>query len=145
MSTVHRLSRQDARRIAVRAQLLTAERPPDLLTVVRRLTALQLDPVSAVAPSADLVAWSRLGAGYRPEDLRAALDRRHLIELQAFLRPAEDIAAYRAEMAAWPGPGDLRDWQVFHAGVGGGERRLPSRHPGPAARGRPAAVARAAG
>jgi uncharacterized protein len=115
MSMVHRLSRQDARRIAVRAQLLTAERPPDLLTAVRRLTALQLDPVSAVAPSADLVAWSRLGAGYRPEDLRAALDRRQLIELQAFLRPAEDIAAYRAEMAAWPGPGELRDWQVLRA------------------------------
>jgi uncharacterized protein len=115
MSTVHRLSRQDARRIAVRAQLLTAERPPDLLTAVRRLTALQLDPVSAVAPSADLVAWSRLGDGYRPEDLRAALERKNLIELQAFLRPAEDIAAYRAEMAAWPGPGELRDWQVFYA------------------------------
>jgi hypothetical protein len=115
MSMVHRLSRQDARRIAVRAQLLTAERPPDLVTAVRRLTALQLDPVSAVAPSADLVAWSRLGAGYRPEDLRAAIERRDLIELQAFLRPAEDIAAYRAEMAAWPGPGELRDWQVFYA------------------------------
>ena len=99
----------------MRAQLLTAERPPDLLTAVRRLTALQLDPVSAVAPSANLVAWSRLGSGYRPQDLRAALDRRHLIELQAFLRPAEDIAAYRAEMAAWPGPGELRDWQVFFA------------------------------
>jgi uncharacterized protein YcaQ len=115
MSMVHRLSRQDARRIAVRAQLLTAERPPDLVTAVRRLTALQLDPVSAVAPSADLVAWSRLGAGYRPADLRTALERRDLIELQAFLRPAEDIAAYRAEMAAWPGPGELRDWQVFYA------------------------------
>jgi uncharacterized protein YcaQ len=111
MSTVHRLSRQDARRIAVRAQLLTAERPPDLLTAVRRLTVLQLDPVSAVAPSADLVAWSRLGAGYRPEDLRAAVGSRDLIELQAFLRPAEDFAAYRAEMAAWP----LQDWQVFYA------------------------------
>jgi uncharacterized protein len=55
MGTVHRLSRQDARRIAVRSQLLTSSRPPDLLSVVRRLTILQLDPVSAVAPSADLV------------------------------------------------------------------------------------------
>ena len=50
MSTVHRLSRADARRIAVRAQLLTRQRPPDLLTAVRRLTILQLDPVSTVAP-----------------------------------------------------------------------------------------------
>jgi uncharacterized protein YcaQ len=60
MSTVHQLSRPEARRVAVRAQMLTSQRPPDLLTAVRRLTMLQLDPVSAVAPSADLVAWSRL-------------------------------------------------------------------------------------
>jgi hypothetical protein len=112
MATVHQLSRQDARRVAVRAQMLTSERPPDLLTVVRQLTMLQLDPVSAVAPSADLVAWSRLGAGYHPEHLKAAVASQSVIELRAFLRPAEDIAAYRAEMAAWPGAGELRDWQV---------------------------------
>src|ERR1700753_2633970 len=112
MATVHRLSRQDARRVAVRAQMLTGQRPPDLLTLVRRLTILQLDPVSAVAPSADLVAWSRLGAAYHPDDLKAAVASQSVIELRAFLRPAEDIAAYRAEMAACPGSGELRDWQV---------------------------------
>jgi hypothetical protein len=114
MGTLHRLSRQDARRVAVRAQLLTSQRPADLLAVVRRLTVLQLDPVSAVAPSADLVAWSRLGAAYRPDHLKAAIADQSVIELRAFLRPAEDIAAYRAEMAAWPGAGELRDWQVFN-------------------------------
>jgi uncharacterized protein len=113
MATVHRLSRQDARRVAVRAQLLTSERPPDLLSVVRRLTFLQLDPVSAVAPSADIVAWSRLGASYRPDDLKAAIASRSVIELRAFLRPAEDFTLYRADMAAWPGSGELREWQVF--------------------------------
>jgi uncharacterized protein len=119
MATVHQLSRQDARRVAVRAQLLTSQRPPDLLTVVRRLTMLQLDPVSAVAPSADLVAWSRLGAAYHPDDLKAAVAGQSVIELRAFLRPAEDIAAYQGDMAAWPGTGwpgtgELRDWQVFN-------------------------------
>ena len=69
---VHQLSRTDARRIAVRAQLLDRKRPEDLLDTVRRLTLLQLDPVSAVAPSADLVAWSRLGSSYSPADLAAA-------------------------------------------------------------------------
>ena len=98
----------------MRAQLLTSQRPPDLLTAVRRLTMLQLDPVSAVAPSADLVAWSRLGAAYHPDDLKAAIGSRTVIELRAFLRPAEDFALYRAEMAAWPGAGELRDWQVFN-------------------------------
>jgi uncharacterized protein YcaQ len=73
MAKVHRLSRQDARRVAVRAQLLDRARPADLLSVVRRLTFLQLDPTSAIAPSADLVAWSRLGRSYDPGDLRAAL------------------------------------------------------------------------
>ena len=28
------------------------------------------------------------------------------------IRPGEDIALFRAEMAGWPGPGPLRDWQV---------------------------------
>jgi uncharacterized protein len=112
MAQTHRLSRQDARRIAVRAQLLTAERPADLLTVVRRLTMLQLDPVSAIAPSADLVAWTRLGSSYQPKLLQAALADRYLIELRAYLRPAEDLALYRAKMAAFSGTGPLRDWQV---------------------------------
>jgi len=81
--------------------------------VVRRLTFLQLDPTNAIAPSADLVAWSRLGSSYSPGDLSAALDKQELIELRAFVRPAEDIALYRAEMAEWPGAGKLREWQEF--------------------------------
>jgi uncharacterized protein YcaQ len=113
MPTVHQLSRQDARRVAISAQMLTGRRPPDLLSMVRRLTMLQLDPVSAVAPSADLVAWSRLGAAYQPADLKAAVASQSIIELRAFLRPAEDIACYRADMAAWPGAGELRDGQVL--------------------------------
>jgi uncharacterized protein YcaQ len=113
MAQVHRLTRPDARRIAVRAQLLTGQRPPDLLTVVRQLTMLQLDPVSAVAPSADLVAWSRLGSAYEPKHLQGAVADRDLIELLAFLRPAEDLALYRGEMAEWAGNGEASEWRVF--------------------------------
>ena len=108
---VHHLSRSDARRIAVRAQLLDSPRPTDLVDVVRHLTMLQLDPIAAVAPSADLVAWSRLGASYSRNDLAAALERRSLLELEAMVRPAEDLALYRAGMAEWPGRGPLKRWQ----------------------------------
>lgn len=113
---MHELSRPDARRIAVRAQLLGAERPTDLMSVVRHLTILQAEPTSAIAPSADLVLWSRLGPAYDVGELRDALDEQRLIEHQGFIRPAEDLALFRAEMAQWPGTGDLKDWEVWRAG-----------------------------
>ncbi len=102
-AVVHRLDRDEARRIAVRAQLLGADRPTDLLELVRHLTFLQLDPTAAVAPSADLVAWTRLGDAYRPADLRAALERdRSMFEHHAMVRPMSDLGLYLAEMSAWP-------------------------------------------
>jgi uncharacterized protein len=113
MATVVELTRTEARRIAVRAQFLTKERPTDLFETVRRLSLLQLDPTSAVAPSADLVLWSRLGSAYSPQELRDAVDEQTLIELRGTLRPVEDLALYRAEMAEWPGTGELRDWQEY--------------------------------
>jgi uncharacterized protein len=101
MVTVHELSRADARRIAVRAQLLDSSRPAGLLDAVRRLTLLQIDPIAAIAPNADLVAWSRLGSSYSPAELNAALENRALLELRAMIRPREDLALYRADMARW--------------------------------------------
>ncbi|QZY29084.1 DNA glycosylase AlkZ-like family protein [Nocardioides coralli] len=108
----HELSAEDARRIAVRAQLLSAERPDGLLATVRHLTAVQDDRTEAVARNADLVAWTRLGAAYRRGDLDRAVASGELVSIDLMLRPAEDVALYTAEMAAWPGPGELRDWQV---------------------------------
>jgi uncharacterized protein YcaQ len=109
---MRRLSREEARRIAVRAQLLDADRPADLLAVVHRLTFLQLDPTAAVAPSADLVAWSRLGDAYQPAHLQQALEvDRSLFEHRAqptqkepviaMVRPMADLGLYLADMAAW--------------------------------------------
>lgn len=96
---MHELSRTDARRIAVRAQLLGAEPPTSLLDVVRHLTLLQFSPTAAVAPSAHLVAWSRLGSAYSPGELDAALAGGALVEYQGMIRPAEDVSLYRADMA----------------------------------------------
>jgi len=109
--TVHELSRRDARRIAVRAQLLDRKRPDGLLAVVRQLTLLQVDPTAAIAPNADLIAWSRLGSAYSRAELTGALESRTLIELRAMIRPAEDVALYRADMAAWDAGAVERDWQ----------------------------------
>jgi uncharacterized protein YcaQ len=111
--TIHKLSRTDARRIAVRAQCLDAARPAGLLEVVRQLGVLQVDLTAAVAPNADLVLWSRLGSGYSPADLEAALGNQALVELQMRIRPSEDLALYRADMADWPGRGELTDWQEY--------------------------------
>jgi uncharacterized protein YcaQ len=108
---VHELSRQDARRIAVRAQLLDSPRPGDVLEVIARLTLLQDDRTAAVAPSADLVLWSRLGSSYAPEELRAHLRGGALVELQGMIRPSEDIALYRAEMDVWRGDEPFGDWR----------------------------------
>jgi uncharacterized protein YcaQ len=107
----HELSRKQARRIAVRAQLLDDTRHTDALDVVWSLTCLQVDHTAAVAPSADLVLWSRLGSAYRPEDVEQALAERRLVELDMRIRPSDDLALYRAEMFEWPGPGPLPDWQ----------------------------------
>jgi uncharacterized protein len=111
MTTVHELSRSDARRIAVRAQLLTKERPTDVIETVRQLSLLQLEPTNAIAPSAELVMWSRLGSAFDPQELWDAVDEQRLIELHQALRVADDIALFRAEMAEWPGSGELREWQ----------------------------------
>ena len=107
----HRLDRTAARRIAIRAQLLEANRPSDLVETVRQLTMLQIDPTAAIAPNADLVAWSRLGSTYRPADLvRALEEERSLFELDALIRPMEDLALHRADMAAWPSWQRSREW-----------------------------------
>jgi uncharacterized protein YcaQ len=90
--SVHRLTKAQARRIAVRAQLLDAPRPTELLPVVEQLTLLQIDPTAAVAPNADLVAWSRLGSTYQPAHLQQALEQdRTLFEHNALVRPMSDL------------------------------------------------------
>ena len=108
---VHLLTKAEARRIAVRAQLLDAPRPTDLRAIVDRLTLLQIDPTAAIAPSADLVAWSRLGSTYRPEHLRRALEEdRTLFEHNALVRPIGDVGLVLAGAEDWPPYERTRAW-----------------------------------
>jgi uncharacterized protein len=106
-----RLTRAEARRIAVRAQLLDARRPSDLLAVVTQLTFLQIDPTAAIAPAADLVAWSRLGSAYQPADLKHAVEQdRTLFEHNALVRPMSDVGLVLADAAGWPSYEKPRLW-----------------------------------
>ena len=118
---VHHLTQAEARQVAVRAQLLDATRPTDLLEVVEHLTHLPVDQTAAVAPAADLVAWSRLGAAYSPDDLVDALAARELFEIDATVRVVEDLPLLRARMASWPPWERTREWleanELFRAEV----------------------------
>jgi uncharacterized protein YcaQ len=108
---VHRLSLAEARRIAVHAQLLDAPRPADLVEVVDRLTILQIDPTATVAPSADLVLWSRLGSAYDPADLVAALEQeRTLVETVAYIRSPRDLPAVITEVRDAPTHSTVAQW-----------------------------------
>jgi uncharacterized protein len=108
---VHVLTKEQARRIAVRAQALDAQRPTELVSLVERLTLLQIDPTAAIAPSADLVAWSRLGSSYRPEQLKQALEEdRTLFELDALVRPMSDLGLHVAGASDWPEWETARKW-----------------------------------
>ncbi len=106
----HRLTQQQARRIAVQAALLADERPVDLLDAARRLTMLPLDQTRAVAPAAELVLWSRLGNDHRPGDLDDAIASQQVVEVAGAMRSIDDVALFRAEMAAWPTPGPWKEW-----------------------------------
>jgi uncharacterized protein len=95
---VTEVSRDEARRIAVRAQLLDGS-AKGVLSTVRRLGFLQIDTVSTVAPPQHLVLYSRLGPRYK----RAELDRhlwktRKLVEVNAFIHPIEDLPLVLARM-----------------------------------------------
>ena len=91
------VSPEEARRIAVRAQLLDGS-ATSVLDTVRRLGFLQIDPISTVAPPQQLVLWSRL-----PQYDVAELDRllwveRRLFEWNAFIWPIEDFPLVKARM-----------------------------------------------
>jgi uncharacterized protein len=88
---------EQARRIAVRAQLLDGS-ARGVLSTVRRLGFLQLDPIAAVAPPQRLVLWSRLGAFDTSALDRLLWKERKLVEFDAFVYPIESLPLLRARM-----------------------------------------------
>jgi uncharacterized protein YcaQ len=94
---VRLVSVDDARRIAVRAQLLDGS-ATSVLDTVRLLGYLQIDRISTVATPQELVLWSRLGS-YDPAELdRLLWAEKKLFEWNAYIWPIEDLPLVRARM-----------------------------------------------
>lgn len=72
----------------------------NVLNAIQNLGAVQIDPVSVVAPNHHLVLGSRI-ANYRKEDLEIAIESKKLLEVYAHekcLVPIEDIHLYWNQM-----------------------------------------------
>lgn len=87
MAVLRSITPTTARRLAISAQRLAGPTPvadaQEMLTVVRQLGCLQLDPISVVARSHLLVLWSRLGAFDRDDLDRLLWQERRLFEYWA--------------------------------------------------------------
>lgn len=114
-----RLSLSAARALMLAAQGLL-HRPahpaskPDVLAAIRDMGALQIDTISVVARSHELVLWSRLGA-YDPAWLRELLAEGALFEYwshAACFLPIEDFPLYRRLMME--GPARWGAWMANH-------------------------------
>jgi hypothetical protein len=95
---MRRVSVEEARRIAVRAQFLDGS-ARGVLRTVRKLGFLQMDPIATVARPQELVLFSRLGPFDVSQLDRLLWKQRKLIEYDAFIYPVEDLPLQRARMA----------------------------------------------
>ena len=110
------LTRGEARQIAVRAALLDATRPDDLVSMTHDLAMLRVELTTTVAPAADHCAWSRLGSSYRPVDLDRAQGLGMLFERGWMLRPMSDVGLYLASMRTWTDRANARGWMDANEG-----------------------------
>jgi uncharacterized protein YcaQ len=96
---MHQLSRDDARRLAVRAQLLDAARPADVVEVAEQIGSIKIDPTAVIAPAEQTIPWSRIGWSYEPGQLTKAVEQdRLLFEYAGQFHPASVMPLHIAEM-----------------------------------------------
>ena len=96
---MHELTRDEARRLAVRAQLLDAERPGDIVEVAEQVGAIKIDPTATIAPAEQTAPWARIGWGYEPGQLTKAVEQdRQLFEFDGHFRAASLLPATLARM-----------------------------------------------
>lgn len=106
-----RLTLDEARRVIVRAQLLDADRPTDVIEVAEQLGAIKIDPTAVIAPCEHTVLWSRIGVEYEPHRLYAAVeDDRTLFEFDGAYRPMSLLPLMLPAMRRWPTRQSSIDW-----------------------------------
>jgi uncharacterized protein YcaQ len=111
MVTPHQLTRDQARRIAVRAQLLDAVRPGDVVEVAEQLGAIKIDPTAVIAPAEHTILWSRIGYAYEPGQLKKAVERdRLLFEFDGAFRPIGLLPLMLPAMKRWPRRESTKQW-----------------------------------
>lgn len=105
------LSREEARRIAVRAALLDADRPGDVVEIAEQIGVIKIDPTAVIATSEHAMLWARIGWSYEPGQLKKAVEiDRHLYEYDGgfhtanripYLWPTLRARVLRAQAASW--------------------------------------------
>jgi uncharacterized protein YcaQ len=108
---IRELTRDEARRIVVRAQLLDAQRPGDVVEVAEQLGAIKIDPTATIAPAEHSILWSRIGYAYEPGQLTKAVERdRLLFEFDGAFRPVSLLPLMLPAMREWPRRESTREW-----------------------------------
>jgi len=112
----HQLTRDQARRIVVRAQLLDADRPSDVVEVAEQLGQIKIDPTNTIAPAEHTILWSRIGGGYEPHQLTQAVEHdRTLFEHLGTFRPMGLLPLMLPGMHASPWHPSRRQWVEANA------------------------------
>ena len=107
----HQLTRDQARRIVVRAQLLDAERPVDVIEVAEQLGAIKIDPTATIATAEHSILWSRIGSSYDPGLLVKEVEQdRVLFEFNGAFRPMSLLPLMLPAMRSWPTHPRQREW-----------------------------------
>lgn len=107
----HELTRDEARRLIVRAQLLDADRPGDVVEVAEQLTYIKIDPTATIAPCEQTVLWSRIGWSYEAGQLKKAVeDDRLLFEFDGAFRPMSLLPLMLPAMRKWPTRESTKQW-----------------------------------
>lgn len=114
---MRRVSLADARRLVISSQHLAGTRvsanKEGILRIIRDLGCVQIDPINIVAPSHQIVLWSRLGQ-YDLTDFKQLLwEEHHLLEDWGHctsIVPTTDYPIFKTLKREWKPPPKFQKW-----------------------------------